>query len=349
MHAESFRTLGEQRADGLVALQRVVGVFGGMVGEELQWRGAGVAGQAGSGFGSAHPALARGIAKVTKKQEEAANPTQGPRLTPGGALRVDRTARLVRAALNEMSMESSLSRAGSPQGVVDPSGRVASPNHTDFVMMPSDDQTPNIRAVTAKGGERRVQFMQGLHEKKARDSRITKHVQEVADEATAAREIEDAEWDAAGGDVMVSELRTQCAALLAGQSPTGIADALRARAMDRLHEGQQRDAASLRSLQRHAISANQSYQSERSDPVMGQSEQPAATLVIALEAERTAAAQRAWRFSERWERAWRAEARGLLRTGTRQTLHIILLLRLLRVYVWAFTLKVSQAGMSDQG
>jgi hypothetical protein len=41
--------------------------------------------------------------------------------------------------------------------------------------------------------------MHDLNEKKARDSIKTKHVQEVAHAAMAAREKEDAEWDAAGG------------------------------------------------------------------------------------------------------------------------------------------------------
>ena len=36
---------------------------------------------------------------------------------------------------------------------------------------------------------------------------------------------------------MVGELRSQCAALLAGESPSDIAGKLRARALDRLHVG----------------------------------------------------------------------------------------------------------------
>jgi hypothetical protein len=55
-------------------------------------------------------------------------------------------------------------------------------------------------------------------------------------------------------------------------------------------------AASLRGLQRHAVTSSQS---QRADPTTGQSEQPAASLIVALLQERMAAAQRAWWGSAR--------------------------------------------------
>ena len=271
MHAGAYRTLAEQRSEGLDALKRVVGGMGAVVGPVPSWRGAGAAGQAGVGVSAVQPHKARSISNLAKKKTAEMNT---PRLTLHGLLKLEKPADRLRKKVNEIT-----------KGALGRLKHKSANEEMEMKMDESNGQRPQSRPKS-------VRF----------------NVKEMVESAVVAQTEEEMQWEAAGGDEMVAELRAQCAALLSGESPADVGGALRLRTLDHLHAGQRLDVASLRVLQRQGITKRLP---ERTDPTMAHSVQPSASLTVSLLEERMKAAQRAWWLSEQWEKEWK-EQRAIL-------------------------------------